>query len=68
MELIVDIASESIASRIVTMSLGYAKTLAVDMAFVLEGNDPSTLPEQIMAAVRMNHIDFKQRDGQRKVS
>lgn len=68
MELIVDIASESMASRIVTMSLGYAKTLAVDMAFLLEGNDPTTLPEQIMAAVRMNHIDFKQRDGQRRIS
>lgn len=68
MELIVDIASDSIANKIVTLSLGYAKTLAVDMAFVLEGNDPLTLPEQILAAVRMNHIDFKQRDGQRRIS
>ena len=68
MELIVDVAADNIASKIVTLSLGYAKTLAVDMAFVLEGNDPTTLPEQIMAVVRMNHIDFKKRDGQRRLS
>jgi hypothetical protein len=68
MELLCDIANEKMACGIVKLSLGYAKTLSVDMAFVLEGNDVTTLPEQILGAVRMKNIEFKKRDGQRNLS
>jgi hypothetical protein len=68
MELIVDIASDTVAAKIVNLSIGYAKTLSVDMAFVLEGNDGSTLPEQVLGAVRLNKLDFKKRDGQRRIA
>ncbi len=35
-----------------------AKTLIVDMGFVLEGKKKETLPENMMGTVRLNHIDF----------
>lgn len=68
MELIVDIASEPVAAKIVNLTIGYAKTLSVDMAFVLEGNHPAVLPEQVLGAARLNHIDFKKRDAQRRIA
>jgi Protein ENHANCED DISEASE RESISTANCE 2, C-terminal len=68
MELIVDIASDTVANKIVALSLGYAKTLTVDMAFLLEAKDQSMLPERVLGAVCMNHIDFKSQDGQRQIS
>jgi hypothetical protein len=65
MELIVDIGSDTVATRIVKLALGYAKSLTVDMMFVLEGATDDTLPERILGGVRVKEIDFKNRDGQR---
>lgn len=64
-ELIVDIGSEKVAQRIVKLALGYAKNLVVDMMFVLEGKHIMHLPERILGGVRMQNIDFKDKDGQR---
>lgn len=65
MELIVDIDSNSVAQRIVKLALGYAKTLTVDMMFLLEGATEQTLPEQILGGVRMKNVNFKKKDGER---
>lgn len=64
-EVIVDIASDSVARRIMKLVLGYTKSMTVDMMFTLEGNDEETLPERIFGGVRMKGIDFKGQDGQR---
>lgn len=48
MELIVNIGSEKMAERIVKLALGYAKTLVVDMMFLLEGAEEDLLPERIL--------------------
>lgn len=66
MELIVDIGSDSVATRIVKLALGYAKSLTVDMMFLLEGASEDTLPEQILGGVRVKNVDFKDKDGQRE--
>lgn len=66
-ELIVDIASDPVAQRIVKLVLGYTKSMAVDMMFLLEGAHEQTLPERIFGGVRMKNIDFKEKDGQRVV-
>lgn len=58
-ELIVDVGSDPIAKRVVGLCLGYAKTLVVDMGFVLEGRNKATLPENLMGTVRLNNLDFK---------
>ena len=65
MELIVDIDSNNVAQRIVKLALGYAKSLTVDMMFLLEGTTESTLPEQILGGVRIKNVDFKKKDGER---
>lgn len=57
-ELIVDVGSDPIAKKIVGLSRGYAESLVVDMAFLLEAKTDDTLPEQIMGTVRLSNIDF----------
>lgn len=66
-ELIVDIQTDAIAKKVVALTVGYAKTLIVDMMFLLEGDSEDTLPERILGGVRIKNLDFKKRDGQRKV-
>jgi len=36
-----------------------AKTLKVDIAFILQGDDESTLPEQVMGCCRLKNVEFK---------
>jgi len=67
MEVVVDIGSEKVAKRIVNLALGHIKTLTVDMAFLIEGMHSTTLPEQILGAIRLKGIDFKKLDGKRVV-
>lgn len=67
LEMVVDIGSNKVAQRIVRCAIGCAKSLTVDMMFLLEGDSPETLPEQILGGVRLTDIDFKVKDGQRKV-
>ena len=66
-EIIVDIASDTVAQRIVKLALGYTKTMVVDMMYLLEGNEEAMLPERIFGGVRMKNIDFKNKDGKRSV-
>ncbi len=66
-EIIVDIASDPVAQRIVKLVLGYTKTLVVDMMFLLEGADQAFLPERVFGGVRLKNIDLKQKDGSRCV-
>jgi len=63
-ELIIDVGSDKVADKIVKMCIGSAKSIVVDMAFLLEGKDASVLPERVMGAVRLKNIDFK---NQRRV-
>lgn len=58
-ELILDVGSSSIAANVVWLSLGYAKSLVVDMAFLLEGNDETTLPERVMGCCRLSNVDVE---------
>jgi hypothetical protein len=66
-EVLVDIASDAVAQRIVKLALGYCKTMVVDMMYLLEGTEEATLPERILGGVRMKNIDFKEKDGKRTV-
>jgi hypothetical protein len=67
LEVLVDIASDAVAQRIVKLALGYCKTMVVDMMYLLEGTEEATLPERILGGVRMKNIDFKDKDGKRTV-
>ena len=57
-EVILDRGSSSVATGVIRLSLGYAKTLVVDMGFLLEGDAEEYLPERIFGCVRMKHPYF----------
>jgi hypothetical protein len=57
-EIILDCGSSSVAAGVIRLSLGYAKTIVVDLGFLFEGDDESVLPERIFGCVRIKNPDF----------
>lgn len=57
-EVICDCCSSSVATGVIRLSLGYAKTLVVDMGFLFEGTNEATLPERILGCVRIKNISM----------
>jgi len=55
MELILDCGSSQVAEGVLKLSLGYARTLVVDMGFLLEAVAEEHLPERILGAVRVKY-------------
>jgi len=47
-----------IASQIVGVCRGYAKHGSADIGIVIQGEDPSELPEKMLACVCFNKIDI----------
>jgi hypothetical protein len=58
MEVILNCGSSAVATGVIRLSLGYAKTLMVDMGFLLEGNSEEVLPERIFGCARMKYPEF----------
>lgn len=58
-EVILDCGSSPVATGVIRLSLGYAKTLVVDMGFLLEGDEPDVLPERVFGCVRMKNIEMQ---------
>ncbi|KAJ4723510.1 protein ENHANCED DISEASE RESISTANCE 2-like [Melia azedarach] len=56
LEVDMDIGSSMVANAIVHLAFGYITTLTVDLAFVLEGQTESELPEQILGAFRFSEL------------
>jgi hypothetical protein len=61
-ELICDIGSSSVAAGVVRLSIGYARTLIVDLGHVLQGDKEEHLPEKLFGAVRFKNLDFDNPD------
>lgn len=58
-EIILDCGSSSVATGVIRLTLGsYAHELVVDMGFLFEGNDETTLPERIFGSVRIKRLLF----------
>jgi Protein ENHANCED DISEASE RESISTANCE 2, C-terminal len=51
METCIDVGSNSIASAIVAMCVGYAKALTIDVGITLEGQTPDELPERLIGCL-----------------
>jgi len=49
--------STAAAKRIVSVCRRYMSSLTVDIGFVIEGNSPNELPEQMLGAVRIHGPD-----------
>ncbi|PSS24066.1 Protein ENHANCED DISEASE RESISTANCE like [Actinidia chinensis var. chinensis] len=57
MEVDIDIGSSMVASAIVHLAFGYLTTLTVDLAFLIESQTESELPERILGAVRFSELN-----------
>ncbi|XP_016575419.1 protein ENHANCED DISEASE RESISTANCE 2-like isoform X4 [Capsicum annuum] len=55
-EVDIDIGSSVIANAIVHLAYNYISTLTVDLAFLIESQTQSELPEQILGAVRFSEL------------
>ncbi|VEU38089.1 unnamed protein product [Pseudo-nitzschia multistriata] len=58
MEIVLDCRSSQVAEGVIKLSLGYAKTLVVDMGFLLEAVEEEHLPERLMGCVRVKYPSF----------
>lgn len=58
LEVDVDIGSSMVASAIVHLAIGYITTLTVDLAFLIESQTQSELPERILGAVRFSELNL----------
>ena len=58
MEIVLDCGSSQVAEGVLKLSLGYAKTLVVDMGFLLEAIEDEHLPERIFGCVRVKYPSF----------
>ncbi|WIA14192.1 hypothetical protein OEZ85_002731 [Tetradesmus obliquus] len=52
-----DVTSSSAAAYITGMVRGATKSLVIDLGFVLEGQHSEELPEALLGAFRLNHLD-----------
>lgn len=57
LEVDIDIGSSVVASAIVHLAFGYITTLTVDLAFLIESQTESELPEQILGAFRFSELN-----------
>ncbi|XP_027344266.1 protein ENHANCED DISEASE RESISTANCE 2-like [Abrus precatorius] len=57
LEVDIDIGSSMVASAIVHLAFGYISTLTVDLAFLIESQADSELPEKILGAFRFSDLD-----------
>ncbi|OAY85903.1 Protein ENHANCED DISEASE RESISTANCE 2 [Ananas comosus] len=58
LEIDVDIGSSALASAVLHLALGSAAAVAIDMGFVVEAQTDDELPERLIGAVRIAHIDM----------
>lgn len=49
--------STKTAQKIVSVCRRYMTALTVDIGFVIEGKTPDELPEEMMGAIRIHHVD-----------
>lgn len=57
MEVDIDIGSSMVGNAIAHLAFGYLATLTVDLAFLIESQTESELPEQILGAVRLSELN-----------
>ncbi|BBN15006.1 hypothetical protein MPTK1_6g16230 [Marchantia polymorpha subsp. ruderalis] len=58
LEIDVDIASSTVANAILHLALGYVTSVVVDLAFLVESQADDELPEKLLGAVRVAHMEI----------
>lgn len=57
LEIDLDIGSSATAHAILSLCISYASSLTIDLGFVIQGDDNTELPEQMLIGTRIHHID-----------
>ena len=63
LEVDVDCNSSPAAGRVVSLVKSYAKSLVVDLAFIVEAQTADELPERVVGCGRLMHIDLGEEGG-----
>nr|XP_018676289.1 PREDICTED: protein ENHANCED DISEASE RESISTANCE 2-like isoform X5 [Musa acuminata subsp. malaccensis] len=58
LEIDVDIGSSTVANGVLGLVFGVITTLVVDMAFLVQANTYEELPERLIGAVRVSHVEL----------
>ncbi|KAK9274646.1 hypothetical protein L1049_021897 [Liquidambar formosana] len=58
LEIDVDIGSSTVANGVLGLVIGVITTLVVDMAFLVQANTIDELPERLIGAVRVSHVEL----------
>ncbi|XP_075484268.1 protein ENHANCED DISEASE RESISTANCE 2-like [Primulina tabacum] len=58
LEIDVDIGSSTVANGVLGLVIGVITTLVVDMAFLVQANATDELPERLIGAIRVSHIEL----------
>ncbi|XP_047969699.1 protein ENHANCED DISEASE RESISTANCE 2-like isoform X2 [Salvia hispanica] len=58
LEVDIDIGSSTVANGVLGLVVGVITTLVVDMAFLIQANSTDELPERLIGAVRVSHIEL----------
>ncbi|KAE8690231.1 Protein ENHANCED DISEASE RESISTANCE 2-like [Hibiscus syriacus] len=57
-EVDIDIGSSTVANGVLGLVIGVITSLVVDMAFLVQANTTDELPERLIGAVRVSHIEL----------
>lgn len=57
-EVDIDVSSSSVAKHVVGLVCGATKSITVDMAILLQGNEADELPESLLGTLRLVQIDL----------
>ncbi|OIT32644.1 PREDICTED: protein ENHANCED DISEASE RESISTANCE 2-like isoform X1 [Nicotiana attenuata] len=58
LEVDIDIGSSTVANGVLGLVIGVITSLVVDMAFLVQANTPDELPERLIGAVRVSHVEL----------
>ncbi|XP_047971876.1 protein ENHANCED DISEASE RESISTANCE 2-like isoform X1 [Salvia hispanica] len=58
LEVDIDIGSSTVANGVLGLVIGVITSLVVDMAFLVQANSTDELPERLIGAVRVSHIEL----------
>eukprot|EP00968_Pinguiococcus_pyrenoidosus_P010499 scaffold831_cov268-Pinguiococcus_pyrenoidosus.AAC.18 len=57
-EVDIDISSSSVATSVLALVRDYAKSLIVEIGFLMEAQKSAELPEKLLGTIRFSHVDF----------
>lgn len=58
LELDIDAGSSTVAKGVVNLVLGYLNNLVIELAFLIQANTEDELPEALIGACRLNHLNI----------